>query len=167
MTTLPQVVSKTIYCLPVPLTPNNGSSATDVPRTDRKDAPFVDQLQELFPQLSGSTLYATAQSSSTMGDAIDRILLLTNGDQKEGSLQLLHGTFPGPSKDEITTPPGFAGVERDLAEIFHDDSDSEKWLELSCPSVTNEQSIPHAACKKETCVDSPEHVMAESKSMTI
>lgn len=84
MTILPQVVSKTIYCLPVPLTPNNGSSATGVPRTDRKDVPFVDQLQEMFAQLSGSTLYATAQSSSTMGDAIDRILLLTNGDQKEG-----------------------------------------------------------------------------------
>ena len=61
-------------------------------------------------------------------------------------LPLLHGKFHGPSKDEIATPLGSAshGVERDLAEIFHDDSDSEKWLEVSCPSVTNEQSIPRA-----------------------
>ena len=72
------------YNLPTPLIPNNESSATDIPRTDRKDAPFVDQLQEMFPQLSGSTLYATAQSSSTVGDAIDRILYLTNGDQTKG-----------------------------------------------------------------------------------
>jgi len=39
------------------------------------------------------------------------------------------------------TPPGSAGVERDLAEIFHDDSDSEKWLEVSCPSVTNIRNL--------------------------
>jgi len=43
--------------------------------------------------------------------------------------------------DEITTPPGSAGVERDLAEIFHDDSDSEKWLEVSCPCVTNIRNL--------------------------
>ena len=63
-----------------------------------------------------------------------------------GSLQLLHEKFHGPSKDEIATPLGSAGhsVERDLAEIFHDDSDSEKWLEVSCPSVTNGQSIRRA-----------------------
>ena len=77
------------YCLPMPLTPNNESSAPDVPSSDRKDAPFVDQLQEMFPQLSGSTLYATAQSSSTVGDAVDRILLLTNGDPNKGYFLLL------------------------------------------------------------------------------
>ena len=58
------------------------SSSADVEADDRAD---VATLQEMFPHLPDSTITATAQSSPTMDDAIDRILLLTNGNQKKGT----------------------------------------------------------------------------------
>lgn len=61
-----------------------------------------------------------------------------------GSLQALHGIFPGKSKDELKIPLESAGynVERAVAQILNDDDDdSDNCLEVSCLGLTNEQNI--------------------------
>ena len=65
-----------------------------------------------------------------------------------GSLQVLHGIFPGKSKHELKIPLESAGysVEGAVAQILNDDDDgdSDKWLEVSCFGLTNEQNVPDA-----------------------